>query len=48
MSELREEHLASEISKLMEFKHEALVCIEVERIKNVVSILESAYDMSRV
>lgn len=48
MSELREEHLASEISKLMEFKHDALVCIEVERIKNVVAILESAYDMSRV
>lgn len=48
MSTLRECRMASEISKLIEFKEDALVCIEIERVAGVVTLLEEEHGMSRV
>lgn len=48
MSELREEHIAEEISRLADFKKDILVCIEVERSPGVTYRLRNTHGMSQM
>lgn len=48
MSQIRESHIAGEISKLLEFKKDVFVCVEVERIQGIIGILEREHDLSRM